>query len=207
MQQKIQELTERIYQEGVQKGEQKAEEIVKAARERARKELADARAEAKQIVENARKEAEELRRNIESEIRLSGQQALSVVKQSIQEAVLARAVDESVSSTFSDPSFVAELIKEMVTRWDVSSPKAASVEFLLPQSKREQMEAAIQRDAASVLGKGTTVQFSDAVRNGLQVGRSDDGFKISLTDEDFQEFIKEYIRPKTRAFLFGESKA
>jgi V/A-type H+/Na+-transporting ATPase subunit E len=207
MQQKIQELTERIFQEGVQKGEQKADEIIKAARERARKELADAREEAKRIVEDARKEAEELRRNIESEIRLSGQQALAAVKQSIVELVVARAVDDSVSATFSDPSFVSQLIKEMVARWDISSTQAASVEILLPESMRAQMDSAIRKDAASELGKGVAVKFSSAVRNGLQIGRADDGFKVSLTDEDFQEFIKEYIRPKTRAFLFGEPKA
>lgn len=207
MQQKIQQLADKLYQEGVQKGEQKSEEIIKSARERAEKEIAEAKAQAEQIRADARKEAEETRHNIESDIKLSGQQALSVVKKSILDAVIADAVDSTVSATFSDPSFIADLVKTIVSKWDASSAQVPSFEVLLPEGKRAEVEKAIKKDVSDKLSKGMTVQFSQAIKGGLQIGRSDSGFKVSLTDEDFAEFFKEYLRPKTRAFLFGEQGA
>ncbi|MBD3242051.1 MAG: hypothetical protein GF331_15785 [Chitinivibrionales bacterium] len=207
MQQKIQELADKLYQEGVQKGEQKSEEIIKSARERADKEIADAKAQAEQIRADARKEAEEMRHNIESDIKLSGQQALSVVKKSILDSITADVVDSAVNTTFSDPSFVADLVKTIVSKWDTQSAQAPSFEVLLPESKRKEVEKAIKKDVSDKLSKGLTVQFSQAIKGGLQIGRADSGFKVSLTDDDFVEFFKEYLRPKTRAFLFGEQSA
>lgn len=204
MQQKIQELADKIYQEGVQKGEDRAAEIEKAAREKADKELAEAKAKAEQIIADAQKQAEELKRNMEGEIKLSSEQALSVVKQRILDLVTASAVDASTSATFTDPAFIAGLVKTLVDKWDAGSHEAPSLAVLLPEDKQAEVEAAIKRDAAEVMKKGVTIEFSAAVKGGMQISQVESGFKISLTDEDFKAFFKEYLRPRTRAFLFGE---
>ncbi len=203
MQQKIQELTEKIFQEGVQKGEQKAEEILKAARGKADGQLAEARKQAEAVVAEARKQGEELKRNMEADIKLAGQQALSVVKQRIVEAITA-SVDEPIAQSLADPSLVAELIKQIAANWSGGSGESPSMEVLLPKAQQDKLEGALKAQAGAMLGKGVSITFSPSVKAGMQVGRADGGYKVSLTDEDFQEFFKGFLRPRTRAFLFGE---
>jgi V/A-type H+-transporting ATPase subunit E len=203
MQQKVQELADTLYREGVQKGEKEAEELVRKAKEQAQKALVEARAEAESIVERARGEAAELKRNTESEIRLSSQQALSVVKQKIVEAVMAPAVDAAVVKALSDSALVAELVKQIVSAWDSSSSRPPTLELLLPEEKRAELEKAMEAEAGSVLKRGVEVTFAKSIKGGLAVGEKG-GYRISLTDEDFVEFFRQYLRPRMRAFLFGE---
>ena len=202
MQQKIHELTEKIFQEGVQKGEQKGEEIAAAAKEKAERQLTDARAEAERIIAGARTQAEELKRNMQADIRLAEQQALSVVRQRIVDVVTAT-VDQPVSDALSDPALLADLIRQIAAAW-IGGGEASGVEVLLPEAQRERLESALKAQAGSLLQKGLTVTFSPAIKAGMQVGRGDGGYKVSLSDADFQEFFKSFLRPRTRAFLFGE---
>ena len=68
MENKIQELTEKIYREGVEKGNEEAQRLVSNAREEAAKILEEARKEAEAIVAAARKSATETAENTQSEI-------------------------------------------------------------------------------------------------------------------------------------------
>ena len=60
MENKIQELTEKIYREGVEKGNDEANRLISNAREEAAKIIEDARKEADAIILAARKNATEI---------------------------------------------------------------------------------------------------------------------------------------------------
>jgi V/A-type H+-transporting ATPase subunit E len=203
MDQKIQELATKIYEEGVHKAEARAQEVMAEGRTQAEKELATAKQEAARIVAEARRQADEVKRTMEAELRLSAQQALSAAKQKILDSVVATTVEGPVASSLSNAAFVSDLIKLVVSRWNPASGEAPSLEVLLPEDKRVALEAALKADLSALLGKGVKVSWSRTLKGGLQVSQSGRGFKVSLTDEDFKEFFKEFLRPRARAFLFG----
>ena len=58
MQDKLQELTDRLYNEGLSKGKQEGEELLQKAHAEADHIVADAKAEAERIIAQANKEAE-----------------------------------------------------------------------------------------------------------------------------------------------------
>ena len=62
MENKLQELTEKIYKEGVEKGSEEASRIVSEAKDEAGKVLAKAQEEAAAIISKAQQEAEDLKR-------------------------------------------------------------------------------------------------------------------------------------------------
>jgi V/A-type H+/Na+-transporting ATPase subunit E len=204
MEQKLQELTEKIYAEGVEKGENRAKEIIKEAESRAAKIIADAKKAAEDLRAAAQSEAEELLRKSESEIRLSSRQAMSAFRQSLTEAVAARVLDENVKRSLSDGALLREIIRSLIQKWDAFSAKAPALEVLLPEEKRAELEAAFKGEALKELSKGMTVTFSDAVKNGFKIAPKDGGFRIDFSEQDFIEFFKHYLRPKTREFLFKE---
>jgi V/A-type H+/Na+-transporting ATPase subunit E len=204
MEQKIQELTEKIFREGVERGEEKAKDIIKEAQENAARILTEARAQADQVLADAQKKSEELRRNTESEIRLSSSQAIASVKQQLLDLISASVIDESVSRVLSEPSTIKEYVSTIIENWKASSNEAPVFEVLLPVQKQAEMQKAFEKSMSDLLKKGVNVQFSKNIKGGFKIGPSSGRFKISLTDDDFKEFFKEYLRPRTRQFLFGE---
>ena len=79
MENKIQELTEKIYAEGVEKGNVEAARIVEEAKVKAADIVNNAKAEAEAIVAAAEKKAAELEEHSRSEIKLYGVQAVSAL--------------------------------------------------------------------------------------------------------------------------------
>ena len=53
------------------------------------------------------------------------------------------------------------------------------------------------------LGKGLEV-VGRTLSGGFRVSPADQGFVVSFTDEGFAEFFREYLRPRTRQFLYGD---
>ncbi|GBU20611.1 ATP synthase subunit E [Fibrobacteres bacterium R8-0-B4] len=204
MEQKIQELTEKIYKEGVEKGEAKAKDIVSEAESRAAAIVKEAKAQAEKLVADARKQAEDLKRNAESELKNSGAQAIASIKNKIVNLISAKVLDDSVSKTLSDPGTLKEFVSAAIHNWKMGSGDSPNLEVLLPAAKQSELQSSFNAAAVQALGAGVTVKFAADLKAGFRIGPSDGTYKISLTDEDFKEFFKEYLRPKTRAYLFGE---
>ena len=204
MEQKIAELTEKIFKEGVEKGEEQKEEIVKAAQADASKINEDAKKEAEKIISEAQQQADELKRNIESEIKLSSQQAISTLKQKIIDMLLVKGADEKISANLSDAGFIKELLIAIVNNWKTGEGGAMSLEAVLPEKLKGKLDKSLQGSLKEIMKEGVEISFSKNIKGGFQIGPKKGTFKISLTDEDFNEFFKEYLRPKTRSFLFKE---
>jgi len=203
MEQKIQELTAKIYQEGVEKGEAQAKKITSDAQEKATAILADAKAQAEKTMADAKQQAAEIKRNTEAELKLSGTQAISAIKQQVLDAVNAKVIEGSASAALSDPSTIKDFVATVVQNWKVGT-ESPGLEVLLPAQKQEELIKSFETAASDLLKKGLTLKFSKAIKSGFRIGPQDGSFKISLTDEDFAEFFKEFLRPRTRAYLFGE---
>ena len=76
MQNKLQELTDRLYAEGLSKGKQEGEELVQKAKAEAEEIVNQAKAEAARIVADAQKSADELKEKTEADIRMAGAQSV-----------------------------------------------------------------------------------------------------------------------------------
>ena len=80
---KIQELTDKIYKEGVEKGNEEAGRIIAEANAQKDTILKDAEAEAKRIVAAAEKQAAELKKNTEAELKLFATQSVEALKSEV----------------------------------------------------------------------------------------------------------------------------
>ena len=204
MERRIAELTDQVYKEGVAKGEEEAKRIIDEANQKAESIIGKAKSDAEKILSDAGTQAKELKRNVESEISLSGKKAVSAIKQQIMDLLSAKVIDQPMGDTLSDPAVLKDLVLTVAQNWKAREGQIPSLELLLPASKKEEMQKSLQSALQKTLKDGVTVSFSRQVKKGFQIGPADGSFKLSLTDDDFSEFFKEYLRPKTRSYLFGE---
>jgi len=201
MQGKLQQLTEKIYQEGVGRAKEESDRILREAREKADALLGDARKEAVALGERAKKEAAELKDNVASEIRLAGQQAVTALKQEIAALIVDGLVDTQVSDAFKDPGFIKKIIETAVAAW---GPLEESLVLELPESSEEELEDYLKGGALKKMHQGVEITFSGSREGGFRVGPGGSGFLVSFTDEGFANFFKEYLRPRASKFLFGD---
>lgn len=204
MQNKLQELTDKLYNEGLSKGKQEAEQILGKAKAESGKIVADARKEAEKIVAQATREAQELKTKAENDIKMASVQSFSAIRQKIENAIVLKTLSGPVDAAVNDNDFIKEIILSIVKAFNPASSEPVSLELLLPEAKKAELEKFVRSKVEKLCSGGIEVRFSKTIDNGFRIGPKEEGYLISFTDEDFKAIISEYLRPKTRKLLFGE---
>lgn len=203
MEKKLQELTEKIYSEGVEKAKSEAESILKDARKKADSIIAKANEEKDQIIETAKKKSDEIIRNGQSEMKLASNQAVSEVKQKLTDIVTAKAVSESVSPAVSDKEFLKKIIETAVKNFFSEGAGGMDLELILPESEKSDLAEYFKAKAKSLIDGGLNIVTDSEMEKGFKIGPADGSYKLSFTESDFINFFKNYMRPKTTELLFG----
>ena len=110
---KIQELTDKIYKEGVEKGYEEAGRIIADANAQKQAILTEAEAEAKRIVAQAEKQAAELKKNTEAELKLFATQSVEALKSEVVNLITGKITSSNVKAIVSDTAFMQKVILEM----------------------------------------------------------------------------------------------
>lgn len=202
MQNKLQELTDKLYQEGLAKGKAEGEEILAKAKEEAAAIIAKAKDEAAAISAKAEKDAGDLKSKVESDIKMASAQCLQATRKDIENLVVGRIEEGKVSEALKDASFVKEIIKAVAARFDAE--EATDLALILPESQKAELEPWVKNELTKTLNKGVEAGFSKKISGGFTIGPKDGGWFVSLTEQTFNELIAEYLRPVTRKLLFGE---
>lgn len=198
---KIQELTEKLYREGLSKGKEEGERLVSEAREQAARIMAEAEAEAAAIKERAAKESAGMKAKAEGDIRVAAGQALQSLKTDIQNLIVARIGVAKVDGLMEDKDFVKEIIRTVAMRF--STQETAEIELILPEKLRSELESYVSGELAKELGRGVEATFSRKVGGGFNIAPKDGGYFISFSDETLRSLIAAYLRPATAKILFG----
>jgi V/A-type H+/Na+-transporting ATPase subunit E len=210
MQTKLQELTDKIYQEGVLKAESEAGEILDRARSEARQVVEHAQQEAESLLAQARKEADDMSRNSKNELQMAARQMVSDLKQQIAALVEGGVLKAPLAERFKSVEFVGDILISAVKNWNPASGEAVKLEVLLPEEKLVAIEGYLKQESASLLDGGLKLTGSDRVPSGFMIGPAEGGYRISFSDDDFAGFLKGYIRPRLMEMLFddkGNAKA
>lgn len=202
MNNKIDELTARLFREGVEKGNQKGAELIAEAEARAASLVEEAQKEAERRLAQAQRDSEELRRNVETELKMVGAQVLGQVKGELTDLILTKSVEAPIQGALTDATVMAQLLQTIAAQW-AGQTGAPALEVILPEAEREKLDKAFRSALSAELKKGMTLSFSSRIRNGFQVQPAGEGYKLGFTDEDFAELFKDHLRPRTREMLFG----
>jgi len=201
---KLQELTQQIYKEGVEKAREEADKILGAAREEKIRLSRMAREEAEAVKARAHKDAEDLKARVESEVRMSARQALALTRQQLAELVTAKVAKNASVGVFDDPAFLQKCITLIVKAWAADKGHGQELCVKLPAKDRKELEKYLFGEAKKYLDKDVRVEFEEHIKSGFTISPVDGTYRIGFTDKDFEELIKTFLRPALREFLFAQ---
>lgn len=203
MQNKLQELTDKLYEQGLSKGKQEAEGLLAKAKAEADKIIADANAQAKKILSDANAQAKELETKSQTDIAMASKQTTATIRQEIENSIITSAVAGATKSALSKVEFITELIKTIVAAFNPSTSEPVALNVLLPEGLQKEFTAQLETSLKDELSKGLEVKFSKQINAGFKIGPAKEGYLIAFTDEDFNNIFSEFLRPHTRKLLFG----
>jgi len=199
---KLQKITEKIYNEGVVKAKEDAEQILAKAKSKANEIIESAKKKESEIIEKAKKQAEENKKNINSEIQLAATQFISKLKQKIANLVITAQIENPIKESFKESEFIKKIILTTIKNWNSQKSEGLELKILLPEDDEKEFTEFLNNKAIDSLNKGLSVEFDSKTKNGFKIGPKDGNYIISFTDKDFENYFKRYLKDKTNKLLF-----
>jgi V/A-type H+-transporting ATPase subunit E len=193
---KLQELTDKIYLEGVEKGNEEAKAIVDKANIQANEIKAKAQAEAQKIILEAQTKATELAKNTQSELKLFAQQSVNALKSEITDLICGSIVTASVKAATADKAFMQKTILSLVQEWGKNQ------DITIETSDAKALTDYFLANAKELLNKGVKIAEANGVKADFAIIPEKEGYKITFGDDEFIAYFKEFLRPKLVEMLF-----
>ena len=196
MENKIQELTDKIYREGVEKGNEEAQKLIAKAQEEAKRIIEDAHKEADSIVATAHKSADELAENTKSELKLFAGQAVNALKSEIATLVTDNIVNADVKAFAANKDYLNAFIVALASKWSVNEP------IVISTADAGGLTKYFAAKAKDLLDKGVKIEQVNGIKTLFSVSPADGSYKVNFGEEEFMNYFKEFLRPQLVEMLF-----
>lgn len=196
MENKIQELTDKIYREGVEKGNIEALRLIREAQMKAEKIIEDAQRQADEIVNLARKSADELNQNTKSELKLFAGQALNALKTEVTNLLTNQTVSEAVKGFVSEKEYLNKFIVTLAEQWMENGS------IVISSADAENLKKYFFKNAKELLDKGVKIESVNGSKILFSISPADGSYKIKFGEEEFENYFKDFLRPQLVQMLF-----
>jgi V/A-type H+-transporting ATPase subunit E len=214
----VEALIERLKNEGVTAGQEKAEDLVINAQKHAEWIIEEAELEANALLEKARKEATDLKTAGQDALKLATRDALLKLRDTLLGS-FSHEVMRVVGEKMTDQMFVEKLILALAgtVREKTGIDKNEEIIISLPEdvigvdelrTKPEELKQGLLSQytaslAANLLREGVHFEISDDIEAGLSVRLVDNAMEIDFTDKTVAALLLEHIQPRFRVLLQG----
>lgn len=215
----VQELIDKLKNQGVSEGERQAEEILKEAHNKAARILAHAQTEADKLLSEARHTLDVERASSHEAIKTAFRDTEIALRSKVREAFSAH-LRRLVSLELEDKNFLKELVLAIASVKTDEIAQASQVEVLLPpkifetdengthlsQDGNRRMRHLVLGITDGMLRKGIELKASTGVKGGIKVRLTGKDLELDLTDEAITDLLLKYLLPRYREIVSGQEQ-
>ena len=194
MAEELQNLIERIKQEGVENAQKQAEEIISKAT-----------AKASDLVNAAQEKAEAILKKAQSDTEIYTERSIKTLEQAARDVLIS--VGHGVERLFKDiieQSLAESLTPEELMRMIVAMVKAYTdqgmtenrVDVLVSPEDQEKIKKLYMSKYRDVLGKGVEIRSDDDIIKGFRISLRDGQVYHDFTLESIADVLSSFIQPK-----------
>lgn len=203
----VQQLIDRLHQEGVDKGRTGAESLLAEARKEAAAILDNANQQAEAVRKSAQADADQMKSKGEEAVRLAGRDAILSLTEELRsnfEQTLQRFVRDSLQ----DPTFLRQLIMQIAAA-AVPPDKDAELNVLLlgdladgeSSAAGQTLNELVSSLAGQSLRDGLTFKVADSDVPGVRVQVVNQQLEIDLTTDTLTHLLLKHLSPRIRAIV------
>ena len=192
----LSELTDKIYAEGVEKGNAEAQQIVENANAKAADIIAAAEKKAAAILAAAETKSADLDKKTRAELKLYAEQSVNAVKTEITNLLADKIAADSVKAATTDAKFIQGLIAKLAEQM------AKEGEVLIETKDAEALKKYFAANAKGLLDKGVTIKEVKGIKTDFTIQPAKGGYKLAFGDAEFIAYFKEMLRPQLVEMLF-----
>jgi V/A-type H+-transporting ATPase subunit E len=193
---KIQELTSKIYEEGIIKGNQDADRIREEAQAYYDEKIKEAQQEAKQILQQAEEQAAYLSKNTQSELQLFARQAADALKTEIVDLLADKISASSVEKVFESKDFIHTLLLSFVQQMAKDEP------MIIKTKNASGFKKYVEDNVREILNNNLIIKEVKGLPTEFVIGPKDDAYKIYFGEEEFLDYFKAFLRPQLVEMFF-----
>ena len=192
----LSELTDKIYAEGVEKGNAEAQQIVEKANAKATDIVAEAEKKAAAILADAESKAADLDKKTRAELKLYAEQSVNAVKTEITNILSDQIAADSVKAATADAKFMQSIIAKLAEQM------AKDGEVLIEAKDAEALKKYFSANAKALLEKGVKIAEVKGIKTDFTIQPAKGGYKLAFGDAEFIAYFKEMLRPQLVEELF-----
>ena len=192
----LSELTDKIYAEGVEKGNAEAQQIVEKANAKAAEIIAEAEKKAAALVAEAESKSADLDKKTRAELKLYAEQSVNAVKTEIVNLLSDQIASDSVKAATADAKFMQGLIAKLAEQM------AKEGEVVIEAKDAEALKKYFTANAKALLEKGVTIKEVKGIKTDFTIQPAKGGYKLAFGDAEFIAYFKEMLRPQLVEELF-----
>ncbi len=193
---KIQELTNKIYQEGIEKANIEAKKIVTDAQSEAKKIISDAKKQAEELLLTAQRDSKDLDKSTRAEIKMYADQSLNALKSEITNLITDELVKAPIQSFVKDKEFFNKFMVELASKWSVDEA------IVISTKEAESLKEYFEKNAKELLDKGVKIEKVNNIDVLFTISPMDGSYKVNFGEEEFINYFKEFLRPQLIEMIF-----
>ena len=192
----LSELTDKIYAEGVEKGNAEAQQIVEKANAKAADIISEAEKKAASLIATAEHNAADLDKKTRAELKLYAEQSVNAVKTEIVNLLADKIAAESVKAATADAKFMQRLIAKLADQLSKDG------DVLIEAKDAEALKKYFAANAKGLLDKGVKIAEVKGIKTDFTIQPAKGGYKLAFGDAEFIAYFKEMLRPQLVEMLF-----
>ncbi|MBR2154280.1 MAG: hypothetical protein IJ901_06660 [Bacteroidaceae bacterium] len=196
MEGKIQELTEKLLREGVERGNAEAEKIIAQAKEQAAQIVAEAQAAAGEVEQAAQKNVKAQQQNMQAEVKMYAAQALEALKSEVANVVGDKIVKEAAGAVTADKDFMNQFILKLAEKW------GAGEDIVISTADAAGLKAFFAQKAKALLDKGVKIEEVNGQKAQFTIQPADGSYKVNFGAAEFEQYFKNFLRPQLVEMIF-----
>ena len=213
----VQELINRLRDDGVKAGREKADQVLREAREQAAQIVAQAKTEATDMLNKARSDIENEKAAAKESLRVAIRDTELKMEAELK-ADFAAGVKRLVSVEMRDKEFLRQVILAIAGL--AAGDKACGeqpVNVLLPkelfetdekgtrltEEGRDRMRHLVLGITGEMLREGVELKPSEDMSSGIRIQMVGEDLEIDLSDQAISELLLEFLLPRYRAIVTG----
>jgi V/A-type H+-transporting ATPase subunit E len=194
-------LTKKIYEEGIEKAQNDAQDILDKAKNEAENIIKEAEDKAKAIIEKAQNESASLRQKTETELGMSAKQAVAALKQQITNLISNNIAVDMTTAAFKDEDFVRELMAKIIEKWNAEN--GVDLNVIMNNKEKEDFEKYLLAKHKNLLDNNLTLVANGNQKEGFVIQPKDGSYKVTFSEKVFEEFFNAYLKDYSKKLLFS----